>query len=218
MARAPRRDRQGRSNGNSTPADSPPPPPSGSDRERIIAAFMGLLAERPIEKIERAEIAARAGVSLAALRGEFDSVLGILAAHIKEIDRAVLGSGDADMAGEPARERLFDALMRRIEALAPHKEAIRSLLHSLRRHPGLALAVNGLAVRSQRWTLTAAGFIVAGAMSWTLVEYLVHRYVLHGRFPDGKGWLEHGLHRFFDTAHGDHHLRPWDGLRQGTPR
>jgi AcrR family transcriptional regulator len=162
MARAPRRDRQERSNGNSTPADSPPPPPSGSDRERIVAAFMGLLAERPIEEIERAEIAARAGVSLSALRGEFDSVLGILAAHIKEIDRAVLSSADADMAEEPARERLFDALMRRIEALGPHKEAIRSLLRSLRRHPGLALAVNGLAVRSQRWMLTAAGLDSAG--------------------------------------------------------
>ncbi|MGP0093582.1 MAG: TetR/AcrR family transcriptional regulator [Xanthobacteraceae bacterium] len=162
MARAPRRGRQGRSNGNSTPPDSPPPPPSGSDRERIVAAFMGLLAERPIEEIERAEIAARAGVSLATLRGEFDSALGILAAHIKEIDRAVLNSGDADMAEEPARERLFDALMRRIEALAPYKEAIRSLLRSLRRHPGLAFAVNGLAVRSQRWMLTAAGLDSAG--------------------------------------------------------
>jgi AcrR family transcriptional regulator len=162
MARAPRRDRQGRSNGNSTPADSPPPPPSGSDRERIVAAFMGLLAEGPIEEIERAEIAARAGVSLAALRGEFGSVLAILAAHIKDIDRTVLSGGDADMAEEPARERLFDVLMRRIEALAPHKEAIRSLLRSLRRHPGLALAVNGLAVRSQRWMLTAAGLDSAG--------------------------------------------------------
>src|SRR5438046_928535 len=27
----------------------------------------------------------------------------------------------------------------------------------------------------------------------------------------GRG-LNHGVHRFFDTAHGDHHLRPWDGL------
>ena len=39
------------------------------------------------------------------------------------------------MAEEPPRERLFDVLMRRLEALAPHKAAIRSLLRSARRHP-----------------------------------------------------------------------------------
>ena len=58
---------------------------------------------------------------------------------------------------------------------------------------------------------TALLFIVAGATGWTLLEYLVHRYVLHGRFPDGSGWLRHRLHLLFDSSHGDHHQRPWDG-------
>ena len=67
-------------------------------------------------------------------------------------------AGDAgDMTEEPARERLFDVLMRRIEALAPYKEAVRSLLRSARRNPGLALALNAMAVRSQQWMLEAAG-------------------------------------------------------------
>ena len=57
----------------------------------------------------------------------------------------------------PPRERLFDVLMRRLEILAPHREAVRSLLRSARRNPPLALALNGLAVRSQQWMLTAAG-------------------------------------------------------------
>ena len=61
-------------------------------------------------------------------------------AHIKEIDRTVLAGGDADMAEEPARERLFDVLMRRLEALAPYKDAVRSIMCSARRNPGLALA------------------------------------------------------------------------------
>ena len=61
------------------------------------------------------------------------------------------------MAEEPARERLFDVLMRRLEALAPYKEAVHSLLRSARRNPGLALALNAMAVRSQQWMLEAAG-------------------------------------------------------------
>ena len=74
----------------------------------------------------------------------------------------MLAGGDADMAEEPPRERLFDVLMRRLEALAPYKEAVRSLLRSARRNPGLALALNAMAVRSQQWMLKAAGIGASG--------------------------------------------------------
>src|ERR1700729_1037939 len=144
---------------NGTPASHEPTP---SDREKIIAAFLALLAEQPIERIGFADVAGRAEVNLAILRGEFPSLLAIYAAHVRDTDRKVLAGGEAEMAEEPPRERLFDVLMRRLEALAPHKEAIRSLLRSVRRNPGLAFALNGLAVRSQQWMLTAAGIGAAG--------------------------------------------------------
>ena len=66
------------------------------------------------------------------------------------------------MADEPPRERLFDVLMRRIEAMAPYREAVRSLMKSAQCNPGLAFALNGLAVRSQTWMLTAADIDAAG--------------------------------------------------------
>ena len=118
---------------------------------------MALLAEQRFEEIGLAEVAGRAGLKLSELRAEFGSTLAIVAAHIKDIDREVLAGDGADMAEEPARERLFDVLMRRLEALAPYKEAVRSLLRSARRNPGLALALNAMAVRSQQWMLEAAG-------------------------------------------------------------
>ena len=93
------------------------PPPGGTDRDNIIAAFMALLAEHRIEEIGFGDIATRAGVSLSILRGEFGSTLAMLAAQIKDIDRKVLAGGDADMADESPRERLFDVLMRRLELL-----------------------------------------------------------------------------------------------------
>ena len=135
---------------------------SKSERERIIDALMALLAEKPIERIGFAEIAKAAKVSLADLRGAFASTLAILAAHMRETDRAVLAGGDADMAEEPPRERLFDVLMRRLELLAPHKAAVRSLVRSAARNPGLALALNSLGVRSQQWMLTAADIGASG--------------------------------------------------------
>jgi AcrR family transcriptional regulator len=127
-----------------------------------MAAFFALLAEKPLEQIGLAEIAARAAVSLVQLRDTFSSPLAIIAAHIKDTDRAVLGDDYSDMEEEPARERLFDVLMRRLEVLAPHRQAIRSLLRSARRNPPLVLALNSLAVRSQAWMLTAAGIGTSG--------------------------------------------------------
>ncbi|MGB7259537.1 MAG: TetR/AcrR family transcriptional regulator [Pseudolabrys sp.] len=143
---------------------SPTAPPSrgNTDRDKAIDALMALLAEQPFEQIGLADIAGRAKLSLSQLRGEFGSTLAILAAHIKDIDRAVLSGGDADMADEPARQRLFDVLMRRIEALAPYKDAVRSLMRSTRRNAGLALALNAMAVRSQQWMLTAANIGASG--------------------------------------------------------
>jgi AcrR family transcriptional regulator len=136
--------------------------PSGSNRDRAIEAFLSLLAEQPFEQIGMAQIATNAKLSLAELRAEFASTLAILAAHIKEVDREVLSGQDADMAEESPRERLFDVLMRRLEILAPHRDAVRSLMRSAARNPGLALALNGLAVRSQQWMLTAADIGASG--------------------------------------------------------
>ena len=74
----------------------------------------------------------------------------------------MLAGGDTDMAEEPPRERLFDVLMRRLEVLTPHKAAVRSLMRSVGRNPGLALALNSLGVRSQQWMLTAADIAASG--------------------------------------------------------
>ena len=141
---------------------SAPPPRGTSDRDKAIDALMALLAEQPFEDIGLAEVAGRAGLKLSQLRAEFGSVMAIFAAHVKDIDRAVLAEGDAEVAEEPARERLFDVLMRRLEAMEPYKDAVRSVMKSARRHPGLAFALNAMAVRSQRWMLEAAGISANG--------------------------------------------------------
>jgi AcrR family transcriptional regulator len=174
MARRPRRNPQephGASGEDSAPID-----PNAPARDRIIDALMALVAERSIEEVGFADIAGRAGVSLADLRQEFGGKLAIVAAYVKDIDRRVLAGGDADLAEEPPRERLFDVLMRRLEALAPHRAAIKSLMRSARRHPSLALALNSLAVRSQQWMLTAANIDAAGPRGWLRAQGVAFLY------------------------------------------
>lgn len=154
MARKPRKQRR---------AQTQAAAPRGTtDRDKAIDALMALLAEQSFEQIGLAEVAGRAGLKLSQLRSEFGSTLAILGAHIKDIDRAVLAGGDADMDEESPRERLFDVLMRRLEALAPYKDAVGSLMRSTRRNPGFALALNAMSVRSQHWMLEAAGIGASG--------------------------------------------------------
>lgn len=68
--------------------------------------------------------------------------------------------------------------------------------------------------RASRWPHPgiALGFVCLGIVGWVPIEYLVHRYILHGVFPKRAGWLGRSLHHLFDAAHADHHARPWDGM------
>ena len=152
----------------------PATPPINDDS--IGAAFMALLAEKRFEDIGFGEIARRAEVSLAELRGKYSSKIAMLAAHMRELDRAVLAGIDADMAEEEPRERLFDVLMRRLDLHVPHKPAVRSLRRSMMGNPGLALALNGLALRSMQWMLTAADIPASGPKGMVRAQGLAMLY------------------------------------------
>ena len=175
MARAPKRSGKG-----SEAATEELPPV----RDRIIDATLALLAERPIGDIGLGDIAEKAGVSPLALRETFDGKLGILAAFMRRIDLAVLAGPAPDMDTVP-RDRLFEAEMRRFDALAPYREAIRSLTDSARRDPGLACALHRFAARSQKWTLVAAGIDRGGLRGRVGVEgaVMVHAETL-------RTWLD----------------------------
>jgi sterol desaturase/sphingolipid hydroxylase (fatty acid hydroxylase superfamily) len=68
----------------------------------------------------------------------------------------------------------------------------------------------GRGLSSARPLAALASFAIGGAI-WTWLEYFAHRYVLHGRFPDGPGLYQHIVHKAFDHLHWEHHKRPWDG-------
>jgi AcrR family transcriptional regulator len=131
-------------------------------RNAVIDALLALAAEADWELISLEDLAARAGVSLAQLRNAYDGRLAVIADFTSRIDQAVLAGIDADMAGEPARERLFDVLFARLEALAPHREAIRNLGRAARRDPLLALELNRVVTKSMGWMLTGAGNSATG--------------------------------------------------------
>lgn len=131
-------------------------------RQKILQTFLELLSEHPYEDVSLPMIAETAKVKLSEMRSAYASKLQLVAAFVEKIDTTVLDGVDADMGDQPPRDRLFDVLMTRIDALAPHKEAVRALHDAARHDPGLALDFNRLAVRSQKWMLIAAGIDVSG--------------------------------------------------------
>jgi sterol desaturase/sphingolipid hydroxylase (fatty acid hydroxylase superfamily) len=75
-----------------------------------------------------------------------------------------------------------------------------------------------LLAAAARWSAhprLALVFYLAGIPVWSLVEYLSHRYILHGRFKESKHrWKihKHFAHKVLDPLHWGHHERPFDGL------
>lgn len=133
-------------------------------RNRIIDALMALAAERDWERIGLQAVAERAGIPLDQLRRAYDGRLDIIGDLARRTDAAVLAELDPEMGDEAPRERLFDVLFARFEALAPYREGLRGLAEGARRDPFLGLALNRVAVTSMAWMLTAAGIPATGAV------------------------------------------------------
>jgi AcrR family transcriptional regulator len=131
-------------------------------RARIVDALMALAAEQRFEDISIRDICEKADVSLADFRDAFPSKGAVLGGFTRRIDRAVLSADDSEIAKEAPRERLFDVLMRRLDAMAPYREALREIVGWLRRDPVAALAMNQGVVNSMRFMLEAAGIDSAG--------------------------------------------------------
>src|SRR6202042_3723026 len=137
-------------------------PPTDA-RGKIVDALMHLAAERRFEDISVRDISKAAGVSLADFRDAFPSKGAVLGGFPRRIDRIVLAQDDGELSEESSRERLFDVLMRRLEAMTPYRAGLREVAAWLRREPTAALAMNQVAMNSMRFMLEAAGIEGEGA-------------------------------------------------------
>jgi ubiquinone biosynthesis protein COQ9 len=125
----------------------------------LIAAAFRIAGEEGWNKVTVAAAARSAGLSLAEARRRFPGRTALLLRFGQMADAAALE--DAPSEG-PARDRLFDLLMRRYDALQPHRKGVKRLLRVLPFDPGLALLLHAATQRSMRWMLQAAGVGATG--------------------------------------------------------
>jgi len=168
-----------------SPIAEPVAAPAGDPRRQVVEALMRLAAGRPWSEIELGDIAAESGLTLTTLRGLFPSKLAMLGGLTRIVDDAVLAGTSDDLAGEPIRERLFDLVMRRLDALAPYRAALRRIMPALRRDPLTLAALNRGAVNSWRYMLASAGIATEDGLGHVRVQGAV---LLMARV--GEVWLD----------------------------
>ncbi len=147
--------------------------------ERLIAAALDLAAARGWRSLSLLEIAQAAGEPLAKIYPVASSKGELLDLFARRIDAAVLSEEEPEeeFAGTSPRDRLFDVMMRRFDALQPHKAAIGNIVYDQLRDPAAALGSLPQLARSMRWMLEAAGIDGSGLAGAARVQGLIGIYL-----------------------------------------
>ncbi len=77
-------------------------------------------------------------------------------------DRAIADDLSALESQQSVRDRLFDLIMRRFEAMEPHRAAVLAMEQGVERDPTLLASVHQRHVRCARWVLALAGLEADG--------------------------------------------------------
>jgi AcrR family transcriptional regulator len=153
----------------------PEPVPVADSAARALDAALRLAATRKWSEIALPDIAAEAGLGLGEMLRVAPSKAALLAAFGRRVDAAMFARAVEDDGS--VKDRLFDLIMRRFDALAPHKAAVKNILADLPRDPASALcAVPGL-LRAMRWTAEAAGIKTTGPLAPFKINALALAYL-----------------------------------------
>ena len=128
---------------------------ASNEDSSLVAALWRVIAQHGWPAMSMRRLAAEAGLETAGLRDRFPTRLNLLLLHGRVMDQAVL-AGTIPGQGGSARDRIFDVLMRRLDAMQPHREGILRLFEDMRRDPLLALALAPHIGVAMRWMLDAA--------------------------------------------------------------
>jgi AcrR family transcriptional regulator len=126
--------------------------------DAALEAFLGLVAEKGCADVALRDVAARAGLGLAELYRRYPDKVALVAGFLARIDAEVIAGTPATRdPEETVRDRLFDVLMRRFDALRPHRAAVQAIRRAGLRDPLLALSLGPAVRRSMAAMLEAAG-------------------------------------------------------------
>jgi len=145
--------------------------------DKVLDSALKLASGMRWRDISMEMIADESGASLARVYDLYPSKQSLLNAFIRRTDQTVLAGHDFGDASEPVRERLLDVLMRRLDALAPYKDAVGSITRDLGRDPGSWLCAGPAFMKSMAWSLEAAGLNTSGLLGMARTKGLAVIYL-----------------------------------------
>ncbi len=138
--------------------------------QALIAAVFSQAALRGWSDVNIAEAAREAELPLDRVRARFPGRGAVLLRFGVMADQAALAAGSS----EPSpRERLFDMVMSRFDALQQHRAGILQLLRALRTAPSTSLLLYGATLRSMKWLLDGASIPTSGVVGTLRVHGLL---------------------------------------------
>jgi AcrR family transcriptional regulator len=146
-------------------------------KNKIIDTALDLAVKQGWDKVSLRDIAQAADISLADMHSVFEDKTDILVALGRKIDHAVLEGLGAFGPESSPRDRLFDILMDRFEALNVHREGIVAILDSFKYDPKQAVISLPHLCKSMTWMLEAAGIETTGLRGAIKVAGLTGLYL-----------------------------------------
>ena len=144
----------------------------------IVATALELAALQGWRHTTLGDVAAAAKLPLGEVLAVYPSKTAIVSAFSREIDAAVLAGDEPEIAGQPPRDRLFDVIMRRFDALAPHRDAVRAIAGATVCDPASALCGAFTFRRSMAAMLEAARIGTSGLAGLLRVKGLAAVYLV----------------------------------------
>ncbi|WP_319486019.1 hypothetical protein [uncultured Cohaesibacter sp.] len=131
-------------------------------RQRLFDQFSQTVVAEGWRSVSCAEIATRANIDIKLAFLEYRDRFAYVSDLVRRIDAAMLEAFDPDMGEEPARERLFDVIMARFDAMQGHRELILALNKAARYDPMLTLHLLALSRLTGEWFLDISRISPAG--------------------------------------------------------
>ena len=151
--------------------------PTPSEADRIIDAALALIPTEGWRGLSLAAIATAAEVPVLQVYRTFRSKQAILCGFVRRVDKTVLAEPPAPEADERPRDRLFDLLMRRFDALQQYKAALDVLRRELPSDPITAVCAGALLLRSMRWMLEVVDIPTGGIRGAIAVRLATAAYL-----------------------------------------
>jgi AcrR family transcriptional regulator len=135
---------------------------AGAPEPDLLTSAFALLAERGWAGLSLLALAERSRLPLIEVHRQLPDRRAILRALSERVDEAMLEVDRAELEGLPPRDKLFELIMRRLDALAPYREGLARLARDARREPCVLLPIGCRLDRSLRWMQELAGLRAHG--------------------------------------------------------